>query len=242
MTEDELLKLSAYADGELNDAERLLLESSLEQAPALRETLDVFGRLRESAILEAVPQPAGATESFWPALERSLDSPDAPTRRICACAAAESAPGIPHERFQIIWQHVAIHTVAGRESSPPVETRRWSGVWSGISGRTEATHSARSSRIALPAKTPSVWLWSIGAGLAASVLLAFLMPKTASNPPPPTMSETTTSASMTVPEAEDEHYGVRVRLVEGSSDPVVTLYFKNSSYDDTLDNTDAELK
>src|SRR6185295_19213224 len=105
--EDDLLKLSAYSDGELSEAERQLVESSLQQSPALRETLDVYGRLRESAILEAVPEPTAGEQRIWPALERALENPDALTQRIYELAAAEIAPAVGDDRFDSMWKSIA---------------------------------------------------------------------------------------------------------------------------------------
>src|SRR6185295_16931598 len=116
--EDDLLKLSAYSDGELSEAERLLIESSLQQNPTLRETLDVYGRLRDSAILEAVPEPGAAEQRIWPALERALENPDAKTRRLCEIAATETPPAVSDDRFTLIWKTISVHKVAAKEPTP----------------------------------------------------------------------------------------------------------------------------
>jgi hypothetical protein len=96
-------------------------------------------------------------------------------------------------------------------------------------------HSARSARIKSPQINRSAWLWSIGAALAASILLVVFVPKNSVTEAPGETPGTISEAPIAIPDVMDEHYGVRVRLVEGSSDPVVTLYLKNSAYDDATD-------
>ncbi|HLX64973.1 MAG TPA: zf-HC2 domain-containing protein [Planctomycetota bacterium] len=245
MTEDELKKLSAYADGELDPADRDAIENAMAQNPAMRDTLDVYGRLSGSARLEAVPQVLPAADNIWQKLARELESPPEQIKRILDFAATESAPDLAPDRFEKIGKYIALHSVAKKELMPSVSHQRWKGVWSGISSRNiPALTASRIAKSAPPApiKNPSPhanWFLTIGFGLAASVLFSFAIPGPAPLPPED-LSDATASAPMAIPDALDDHYGVRVRMVPGSTDPVVTLYFKNSSTDDNIDNFDFE--
>ena len=67
MTDEDLLKLSACADGELTEPERKEIEAKLEREPALAEALTLFKKLDAAARTESIPTfPLHATEALWP--------------------------------------------------------------------------------------------------------------------------------------------------------------------------------
>jgi anti-sigma factor RsiW len=217
MMDDEFLKLSAYADGELPASERANIESRLRSDPAFARALTIMKSLHMAAQNETIPQP-----DF-----------DADAARLQTLAATETIPAVSNERYATVWKEITLHTSARNEAAPKIKSDRWKGVWSGISTRTaKAPDAAPIHKPARVIEKPSpfsrAWIWAAGVGLAASILLALWLPNETPQMSPinPSDSVALSAISMSIPEAQDDHYGVRVRFVSGSSDPVVSLYYK----------------
>ncbi len=243
MTDEELLRLSVYSDGESTDAERREIDALLARDPAMRHALNAFSTLHAAAQNEPVPQSSldgpGAEERLWPLISARLAAfPEDVSARLHALAVSENVPIVSKDGGDRIWREIAVHTTALREAAPDVHAVRWHGVWKKISVRTSAAEigaasasvaraSKRAASATMLAPHLSAWIWAAGAGLAASILVALTFPATLVETPRVNSIEPAAAMSMSIPEAQDEHYGVRVKFVPGSSDPVVSLYFKN---------------
>ncbi len=224
MTDEDLLKLSAYADGELPASERVEIESRLNRDPAFARTLATMKSLDSAAQNEPEPQ-------------RDFDSAIA---RLEKCAATESIPVVSTERFAAMWNNITLSSRAHNEATPKIDSKRWNGVWTGISTRTAQINdiqpAEKPERKIVKVRTLSqvgigsrAWIWAVGAGVAAAIALALWLPDSASHitTPPETESPVASGGSMSIPETQDENYGVRIRFVSGNSDPVVSLYYKS---------------
>ena len=70
----------------------------------------------------------------------------------------------------------------------------------------------------------------MGLGLAAAAMLAIVLSTPEqlrqAEPPPPG-----TSMAMSIPESQDDRYGVLVKYVPGNNDPIICLYEKQSVLD-----------
>ena len=247
MTDEELLRLSVYSDGESTEAERREIDALLARDPAMHHALNAFSTLHAAAQNEPVPQPSldvpglgqGAEEGLWPLISARLAAfPDDVSARLQEFAISENVPIVSKDGGDRIWREIAVHTTALREAAPDVHAVRWHGVWKKISVRTStaeigtaSTPVARASKRTAPATVLaphlSAWIWAAGAGIAASILVALTFPAALVETPRVNSIEPAAAVSMSIPEAQDEHYGVRVKFVPGSSDPVVSLYFKN---------------
>lgn len=222
MTDDDLMKLSAYADGELPAPERTIIEARLKCDPAFVGALTAMNSLTAAARNEPVP-----TSDF-----------DAAASRLQVLAAAEEVPIVAPERFVTVWKEISLHTAALAETAPNVESAQWRGVWSGIASRTAKPSAieikpAPLRPIAKTSPFSRAWMGAVGLGLAASIIVALGLPSTPAQITPgpsvsgkPTDSAALGAISMSIPEAQDDHYGVRIRFVPGNSDPVVSLYYK----------------
>lgn len=243
MTDEELLRLSVYSDGESTEAERREIDALLARDPAMRHALDTFTTLHAAAQNESVPQPSldspsmgqGAEEGLFPLISARLSTlPDDVSARLQELALSEEVPDVSKSSYDRVWREIAVHTTALRESAPDVHAARWHGVWKKISVRTtvpeiDTVRGAGNSKRVATVHAPHVaaWMWAAGLGLAASILFALNFPAPVLETPRVNSVEPTAAMSMSIPEAQDEHYGVRVKFVPGSSDPVVSLYFKN---------------
>ncbi|MEI6232773.1 MAG: hypothetical protein WCT04_06965 [Planctomycetota bacterium] len=236
MTNEDLLKLSAYADDELTAPERVELEAKLERAPAFTQTLAAFKKLHTAARNETIPSlSSDASETLWPLIaERSLSVPALDAERLNQFAASESVPVISNDRFTATWKDIKLSTSARREAAPRVQPEKWDRAWNTISARSTAVKKIDSTERIRPAKATSpfsyAWKFAAGIGLAASLYMMFgipgLTPQPTLNPEP--VQPIVAVSSMSIPETQDDNYGVRVRFVPGSSDPVVTLYYKSA--------------
>src|SRR5215213_3628211 len=101
MTDDDLLRLSAFADDELGEADRRAVDEALHRDPELRRALDAFTKLRTAAQNEIIPQPSldrptaqlDADESLLSSIAtRSTSCPDELVERFQHLAAAERTP------------------------------------------------------------------------------------------------------------------------------------------------------
>ncbi len=251
-SEEELLGLMATYDGESAESERGEMEAALNQNPAMRETLAAFAKLQAAAQSEPVPDVSPKTappDALWPLIaERQIALPDDAAQRLREFAASERAPEIAPARFNEIWPHIALRMKTLHDVAPKIDTQQWHGVWKHISARTspvksEPAASAPAWKQVAAADAPrtnanrphsfSTWLWAAGMGVAASILLALVLHASLPAIPKVNWGAGATNMSLSIPEAQDEHYGVRVRFVPGNSDPVVTLYYKNPPEDKT---------
>lgn len=121
-SEELLIKLSAYADGELAEEEAREVVAALEAEPDLQQVLDQFRRLDSETAALPVPQlEDDAGEALWEmvadrTVKRTNDAPDS--------EAEQKTPGD--------WKDLA----AAMPAEPQIGEDRWAKVWSGIQERT----------------------------------------------------------------------------------------------------------
>lgn len=241
MTDEELLKLSACTDGELSAAECREIESLLKFEPSAVRAQSIYEALDAAARQLPVPKPAFKDDEheagLWTLIRnREQALPAQSAERLEQLAAAEAIPVPTADRFGSMWKEISLHSFARKEMAPEIHDHHWNRVWSGISTRTAAVKEVEPKSNILQLSRDRGWMWAAGVGLAASVMLALWLPQSSPQTMPAMRTEPNATAtamvaassasSMAIPETQDDHYGVRIRFVPGSSDPVVSLYYK----------------
>lgn len=228
-------KLSAFADGELQDAEAAELAAALENQPELRQLLAAFRRLDAAAAALPVPELDRETgAALWSEVSfRTLEN--------AGGAQPRQAPD---------WNELA----GGLPPAPRVGEERWNKVWQGIRGGMQApAHgseaeperalplgdlspvdmpavndraSARARVEPLPRRRASMF-WLASAAMAAAVLFgvtAFVMRQHQVKPgdKPVAAMDLTKGAQVL-----DDRYFLLTKHVPGVEGPVVCFVLKD---------------
>lgn len=250
MTQDDInLKLGALADGELDPAERAALEARIVGDAALVRTLAAIRVLNAAARNEKLPDSCARPEKIWPLVtQRNLSFPAVFAQKLQSLARAEACPVLSSSRSAAAWRNIhgrtlhAFHEDHFEKTVPEIPRESWDQAWKFISTRTRlaAINSApqkpvhnspstvhRSPPIfhRLPSTSWNKWSWGVGLGLAAAAMLAIVF-STPENPRPPDPPSLTNSMAMSIPESQDERYGVLVKYVPGNNDPIICLFEK----------------
>ena len=254
MIQDDLyFQLGVLADGEaglLSPGERAALEAQLDDEPAFAHALARLRSLDAAARMEMIPECDALGDTIWPLVsERLISFPVEPAQKLKNLAAAEVPPALTPVRSAAAWRNIwgrAGHTFDEEHLHlvPAVAPQNWDQAWKFISTRTRLTaveappkQASVPAPVQRPATSPvirpatvkwNMWSWGAGLGLAAAAMLAIVF-STPPNPPPMQSPVPGNSMAMSIPESQDERYGVLVKYVPGSDDPVICLYEKQSN-------------
>jgi hypothetical protein len=221
MTDEALLmKISAYADGELDAAARSEVEAALALQPELTRRLDALRKLDRAAAQLPVPEmDAGAGKAVWGMIaERIADR-----------------PGVAQHGLALEEQ-----VVAHLPSAPHVAEETWADVWSGIRSRISARERVVHAQPAQSWRRKAYW-WrpalplAVAAALLLAVTLGFILNLRQEGPgngavPGPTAQ----NRQLEPPEVLDDRYFMVVRHVPGIEAPVVCFFLKEPEPQDDV--------
>jgi len=246
-----LEQLSAYADGELDGADRAAVEAALSSDAALRKVLAAMRRMDKYAAKLPVPTlDDAAAKGLWDGIAARTIAKGKPAEAAPADAKAEDAALMAPNS----WREMAEDLSAG----PQVPEARWAGVWDRIKARTVESESAPKNlarggtsilerqpaaadltpmdlRAVIPGgrkivpgefQRRSGWrVTFLGAGAAAMILLSATMAFMRYTPPPgPTNGANV--EPLQAPEVLDQHYFITVKNIEGLEKPVYCFFLK----------------
>jgi anti-sigma factor RsiW len=228
MADEKLLeRLSAYADGELDTAERARVEAALATEAGLRRLLAQFRQLDTATAALPVPEmPANAAEAAWSEVLERVKSPAPPVASERIIDALPDPPVIPNERWKGVWDGIRQQT----QSMPAVRGEPLDADLTPV-GMTVSASERHAPKVEEWKRPIPLWRAIAALSVAATVLVALTLLFAARPDSGREISAPSQYAQNPSPDStqvlDDARYSLSIKHLPGVPTPVVCFFLKD---------------